>query len=66
MVGNGADADIVAILDAFGRIDRANTFWFINPSALDMEPESSMLAAADVVEAMANAAGGRGWLWVPS
>lgn len=66
MVGKGADADIVAILEAFGRIDRANKFWFIKPSALDIEPESSMLAAADVVDAMANAAVGRGWLWVPS
>jgi hypothetical protein len=36
------------------------------PSALGMDPESSMEAAAEVVEAMAMAAGGRGWLCVPS
>jgi hypothetical protein len=35
-------------------------------SPLGMEPDSSMEAAAEVVEAMAMAAGGSGWLWVPS
>ena len=65
-MGNGADADIVAMLDGFGRIERANMFGFIKPSELDIEPESSMLAAADVVDAIANAADGKGWLCVPS
>lgn len=35
-------------------------------SLLVVEPESSMAAAADVVFAMAFAAGGRGWLCLPS
>ena len=39
---------------------------FISPSALDIDPKSSMFAAAEVVDGMAIAAGGNGWLWVPS
>lgn len=31
-----------------------------------IEPESSILAAADVVLAIAVATAGRGWLWFPS
>lgn len=65
-VGNGADAEIVAMLDEPGRIALARIFGFISPSALDMDPESSILAAADVVDAIAMAAGGSGWLWFPS
>lgn len=65
-VGNGAEAEIVAMLDEQGSIVLARKFGFISPSALDMDPESSMFAAADVVDAMAIAAGGSGWLWVPS
>lgn len=61
-VGNGAEAEIVAMLDEHGRIARARKLGFMSPSALDIEPESSMLAAADVVDAIAMAAGGRGWL----
>ena len=67
-VGNGAEAEIVATLDEQGRIALASKllgFIFI-PSALAMDPESSMLAAAVVVDAMAIAAGGSGWLWLPS
>lgn len=30
------------------------------------EPDKSMEAAAEVVDAMAVAVGGREWLWVPS
>lgn len=52
--------------DDIGRIALASKFWFIIPSALDMEPESSIFAAAEVVEAIAMAAGGSGWLCVPS
>lgn len=66
-VGNGADAEIVAMLVEQGRlIALARKFWFIKPSVLDMDPDSNILAAAEVVEAMAIAAGGSGWLWVPS
>jgi hypothetical protein len=38
----------------------------ITPSALDIEPDSNTVAAAAVVDAIATAAGGRGWLCVPS
>lgn len=66
-VGNGAEAEIVAMLeDETGRIALARMFGFRIPSALDMEPDRSMFAAAEVVEAIAMAAGGRGWLCVPS
>lgn len=66
-VGNGADAESVAMLDdEQGKIVLAKKFGLTNPSVLDIDPESSMLAAADVVDAMAIAAGGRGWLWFPS
>lgn len=65
-VGNGAAADSVAMLEEQGNIVLARKFGFISPSELDIDPERSMLAAADVVDAMAIAAGGRGWLWFPS
>lgn len=65
-VGNGAEAEIVATLEEHGRIALARKFGFIIISALGMEPESSIFAAAEVVDAMAMAAGGRGWLCVPS
>jgi len=60
-VGNGAEAEIVAIFDEpAGSIALANKFGFIMPSALDIDPDSNMLAAAAVVDAIAIAAGGRG------
>lgn len=65
-VGNGAEAEIVAMFDEHGSIALARKFVFISPSALGMEPESNMFAAADVVDAIAMAAGGNGWLCVPS
>lgn len=69
-VGNGAEAERVAKLggQAAGRMVLAKKFELINPgpSKLVIEPESSIEAAADVVEAMAIAAGGSGWLWLPS
>ena len=61
-VGNGADADIVAMLEEHGSRVLARKFGFISPSALDIEPDSSSLAAEDVVDAIAMAAGGKGWL----
>lgn len=62
-VGNGAEAEMVAMLEEQGRIARDSRFGFIvAPSGLNIDPESSMLAAAVVVEAMAMAAGGSGWL----
>lgn len=65
-VGKGAEAEMVAMLEEQGRIVLARKLGFIIPSALDMEPERSMFAAAEVVEAIAMAAGGSGWLCVPS
>lgn len=61
-VGNGAEAEMVAMLEEQGRRVRARKLEFIIPSALGMEPESSIRAADEVVEAIAMAAGGKGWL----
>ncbi|KAL3572924.1 hypothetical protein D5086_026828 [Populus alba] len=36
--------------------------WDFGPSALDMEPDNNILAADEVVDAIAMAAGGKGWL----
>lgn len=66
-VGNGAEAEIVAMLDEQGRIALERRLGFIRaPSGLDIEPDDNMLTAADVVEAIAMAAAGNGWLWLPS
>lgn len=65
-VGNGAEAEIVATLDEHGRMALASKFGFISPSALDIEPDNNIFAAAVVVDAIAIAAGGSGWLWFPS
>lgn len=66
IVGNGADAEIVAMVEVLGNIVLANTLEFISVSELDMGPERSIETAAEVVEAIAIAAGGNGWLWLPS
>lgn len=65
-VGNGADAEIVAMLEEHGKMPLVRRLEFISPSALDIEPERSIRAADEVVEAIAAAAGGKGWLWWPS
>lgn len=61
-VGNGAEAESVAKLGEQGRAVLARKLglrilWW---SALGIDPESSMDAAADVVDAIAMAVGGRG------
>lgn len=61
-VGNGADAEIVAMLEEHGRSVLVRKFEFISPSALDIDPDSSIFAADDVVDAIAIAFGGNGWL----
>lgn len=67
MVGNGAEAEIVAMLVEHGSMARANKFGFIKLwSALDIDPDNNIVAAAVVVDAIAIAAGGSGWLWLPS
>lgn len=65
-VGNGAEADMVAMLEEHGNRVLVRKFGFIIPSALDIDPDSNILAADEVVDAIAMAAGGKGWLWVPS
>ena len=64
-MGNGAEAESVAMVEE-GRMALASKLEFIIPSALDIDPDSNMLAAAAVVDAIAIAAGGSGWLCVPS
>lgn len=66
MVGNGADADIVAMFDEPGRNECVEKLEFRNPFALEVEPDNNIAAAAEVVDTIVMAAGGRGWLWVPS
>lgn len=65
-VGNGADAEMVAMLVEQGKSVLVRKFAFIKLSVLDMEPDNSILAAEEVVDAIAIAAGGSGWLWFPS
>lgn len=63
IVGNGAVADIVAKFEEHGSIVLASTLeLFICSSELDIEPERSIVAAAEVVDAIVMAAGGNGWL----
>lgn len=54
------------MLEEQGRSVLVRKFAFIRPSLLDIDPESSILAAEEVVCAIAIAAGGKGWLWFPS
>lgn len=61
-VGKGADAEIVAMLVEQGSMVRVKKLEFISPSALDIDPDRSIDAAAEVVDAIAMAAGGSGWL----
>lgn len=67
-VGNGAEAERVAKLGAQEAVVllASKLFGVTSPSALGIDPESSIDAAADVVDAMATAAGGSGWLCWPS
>lgn len=64
MVGNGAEEDKVAMVEVHGKDGKKGGLIWV--SLLVVEPERSILAAADVVLAMAVAAGGRGWLCFPS
>ena len=89
MVGNGADAEMHAVVAAMaapgGRDPRklAMAAGPFGPCCCDnwppirscpstrfpaevVEPAISMDAAAAVVDAIAVAAGGNGWLWIPS
>lgn len=62
-VGNGAEAEMLAMVDEHGSSVLARKLGFMRPlSALGMDPESNILAADEVVDAIAMAAGGSGWL----
>ncbi|RWW26264.1 hypothetical protein BHE74_00011439 [Ensete ventricosum] len=62
-VGKGADAEMVTTPDEEGMIALASgLLGFVTPSLLVVEPDNSMAAAAEMVDAIAMAAGGRGWL----
>lgn len=61
-MGNGAEAEMVAMLEEHGKSVPVRKFEFIRPSALDIDPESSIRAADEVVDAIAMAFGGKGWL----
>lgn len=58
IVGNGAEADMVAM---FGG-QESKVRELSRPSELGIEPERNIVAAAEVVDAIVMAAGGRGWL----
>lgn len=66
MVGNGAEAERVAMFCEQGRAALSNMLGLSRPSALGIDPERSIEAAADVVDAIALAVGGSGWLCCPS
>ena len=50
------------MLEEQGRTVLARKLEFISPSALGIDPDSSIRAADEVVDAIAMAAGGSGWL----
>lgn len=65
-VGKGAEAEIVAMPAGRKALARKLEL-FISaatdaPSALGIDPDRSILAAEEVVDAIAIAAGGSGWL----
>lgn len=67
IVGNGAVDDKVVV--RFGWQEESMdpcVRWWLRWLELEIEPESSIEAAAEVVEAIVIAACGSGWLWVPS
>lgn len=66
IVGNGAEAERVTMLREQGSATPSNIVGFIKPSALGIDPERSIVAAADVLDAIPLAAGGRAWLCCPS
>lgn len=61
-MGNGAEAEMVAILEEHGSSVLVGIFEFIIPSVLDIDPDSIIRAADEVVDAIAMAFGGKGWL----
>lgn len=50
------------MLEEHGRMVLVRKLESIRPSALGIDPESNIRAADDVVDAIAMAAGGNGWL----
>lgn len=70
MVGKGADAEMVGTAPCGLVVARCRNCGGVcteRPISVDVvEPERSMHAAAEVVDAIAAAAGAKGWLCVPS
>lgn len=66
IVGNGAEAERVAKFCENGSVALSNMLGCRRPSELGIDPERSIDAAADVVDAIALAAGGSTWLCCPS
>lgn len=69
IVGNGAEAEMLAVEVLQGCCMRAPAMKLAFNAMLSAdveEPERSIEAAAAVVDAMAVAAGGSIWLWLPS
>lgn len=58
IVGNGAEAERVAKLCENGSVALSKMFGCRRPSELGIDPERSIDAAADVVDAIGLAAGG--------
>lgn len=56
IVGKGAEAEIVAMLDEQGKRLLEKKLGFVIPSALGMDPESNIRAADEVVETITIAA----------
>lgn len=61
-VGNGAEAEREAKLGENGSAFLRLKCGLIIPSELGIDPDSSIDAAAEVVDAIDTAAGGSGWL----
>ncbi|KAK5827017.1 hypothetical protein PVK06_021951 [Gossypium arboreum] len=57
IVGNGAKAEIITMVDEHGRTALASNVGFIISSAPGIEPESNMVAAMVVIDAISTAVG---------
>ncbi|KAH1054916.1 hypothetical protein J1N35_032981 [Gossypium stocksii] len=62
IVGNGAEAKIITMVEEHGRTTLASNVGFIISSAPGIEPESNMVAATVVVVAISTTVGGSGSL----
>lgn len=65
-VGKGAEAEMEAMPEENGISVLVRKLPPISPSPLGIDPDNSIDAAAEVVDAIAIAGGGNGWLCFPS